>query len=156
MDKIRAEIVDTGIPLFLKTQLEIKAPPKVIFDLIADPKNHQKIDGSGMLKGELKAPERLYLGAKFGMKMKFIIPYLIKNEVVEFEENKSLAWRHLLHNVWRYELIEIDPRTTLVIQSWDGRNARSKWWVSDSYKWVPKAMARTLVKLNELAEKQVS
>jgi len=156
MDKIRAEIVDTGIPLFLKTQLEIKAPPKVIFDLIADPKNHQKIDGSGMLKGELKAPERLYLGAKFGMKMKFIIPYLIKNEVVEFEENKSLAWRHLLHNVWRYELIEIDPRTTLVIQSWDGRNARSKWWVSDSYKWVPKAMARTLVKLKELAEKQVS
>ena len=133
MDKIRAEIVDTGIPLFLKTQLEIKAPPKVIFDLIADPKSHTKIDGSGMLKGELKAPERLYLGASFGMKMRLGIPYIIKNTVLEFEENKSIAWRHLLHNVWRYELIEIDPRTTLVIQSWDGRNARSKWWVSDSY-----------------------
>ncbi len=75
MDKIRAEIVDTGIELFYKTQLEIKAPAKVIFDLIADPKNHQKIDGSGMLQGELRAPERLYLGAKFGMKMKIIIPY---------------------------------------------------------------------------------
>jgi len=109
-----------------------------------------------MLKGELKAPERLYLGASFGMKMRLGIPYIIKNTVLEFEENKSIAWRHLLHNVWRYELIEIDPRTTLVIQSWDGRNARSKWWVSDSYKWVPKAMARTLVKLKELAEKQVS
>ena len=156
MDKIRAEIVDTGIPLFLKTQLEIKAPPKVIFDLIADPKNHTKIDGSGMLKGELRAPERLYLGASFGMKMRLGIPYIIKNTVLEFEENKSVAWRHLLHNVWRYELIEIDPRTTLVIQSWDGRNARSKWWVSDSYEWVPKAMARTLVKLKDLAEKQVS
>ena len=152
MDKIRAEIVDTGIPLFLKTQLEIKAPPKVIFDLIADPKSHTKIDGSGMLKGELRAPERLFLGARFGMKMRLGIPYIIKNTVLEFEENKSIAWRHLLHNVWRYELIEIDPRTTLVIQSWDGRNARSKWRVSDSYKWVPKAMARTLVKLKELAE----
>ncbi|MFZ9204772.1 MAG: polyketide cyclase / dehydrase and lipid transport, partial [Candidatus Nanopelagicaceae bacterium] len=63
MEKIRAEIVDTGIPLFLKTQLEINAPAKVIFDLIADPKNHQKIDGSAMLKGELKAPDRLHLGA---------------------------------------------------------------------------------------------
>ena len=156
MDKIRAEIVDTGIPLFLKTQLEIKVPAKVIFDLIADPKNHTKIDGSGMLKGELRAPERLYLGASFGMKMRLGIPYIIKNTVLEFEENKSIAWRHLLHNVWRYELIEIDPRTTLVIQSWDGRNARSKWWVSDSYEWVPKAMARTLVKLKDLAEKQVS
>jgi len=153
MDKIRAEIVDTGIPLFLKTQLEIKAPPKVIFDLIADPRNHQRIDGSGMLKGELKAPERLYLGAKFGMKMKFIIPYLIKNQVVEFEENKSIAWRHLMHNVWRYELIEIDPKTTLVIQTWDGRKARSKRWVSQSYKWVPRAMAKTLVKLKEISEK---
>ena len=156
MDKIRAEIVDTGIELFYKTQLEIKAPAKVIFDLIADPKSHTKIDGSGMLKGELRAPERLFLGARFGMKMRLGIPYIIKNTVLEFEENKSIAWRHLLHNVWRYELIEIDPRTTLVIQSWDGRNARSKWWVSDSYEWVPKAMARTLVKLKDLAEKQVS
>ncbi len=156
MDKIRAEIVDTGIPLFLKAQLEIKAPAKVIFDLIADPKSHTKIDGSGMLKGELKAPERLFLGASFGMKMRLGVPYIIKNTVLEFEENKSIAWRHLLHNVWRYELIEIDPRTTLVIQSWDGRNARSKWWVSDSYQWVPRAMAKTLVRLKELAEKQVS
>lgn len=156
MDKIRAEIVDTGIELFYKTQLDIKAPAKVIFDLIADPKNHQKIDGSGMLQGELRAPERLYLGAKFGMKMKIIIPYLIKNEVVEFEENKSLAWRHLMHNVWRYELIEIDPRTTRVIQTWDGRKARSKRWVSQSYKWVPRAMAKTLVRLKDMAEKQVS
>ena len=156
MEKIRAEIVDTGIELFYKTQLEIKAPAKVIFDLIADPKNHQKIDGSGMLQGELRAPERLYLGAKFGMKMKIIIPYLIKNEVVEFEENKSLAWRHLMHNVWRYELIEIDPRTTRVIQTWDGRKARSKRWVSQSYKWVPRAMAKTLVRLKDMAEKQVS
>ncbi len=121
MDKIRAEIVDTGIPLFFKTQLEIKAPRKVIFDLIADPKCHTKIDGSGMLRGELRAPERLFLGASFGMKMRLGIPYIIKNTVLEFEENKSIAWRHLLHNVWRYELIEIDPRTTLVIQSWDGR-----------------------------------
>ncbi len=153
MDKIRAEIVDTGIDLFYKTQLEIKAPAKIIFDLIADPRNHQRIDGSGMLKGELKAPERLYLGAKFGMKMKFIIPYLIKNQVVEFEENKSIAWRHLMHNVWRYELIEIDPKTTLVIQTWDGRKARSKRLVSQSYKWVPRAMAKTLVKLKEISEK---
>jgi hypothetical protein len=156
MAKVRAEIVDTGIELFYKTQLEIEAPAKVIFDLIADPKNHQKIDGSGMLKGELKAPDRLYLGASFGMKMKYVIPYIIKNHVVEFEENKSLAWRHLMHNVWRYELIELDPRTTLVIQTWDGRKARSRWWVSDSYQWVPRAMAKTLVRLKELAEKQVS
>jgi hypothetical protein len=37
-----------------------------------------------------------------------------------------------------------------VIESWDGRKAKWKWWIDDSYKWVPKAMARTLVKLKGL------
>jgi hypothetical protein len=41
----------------------------------------------------------------------------------------------------------------LVIESWDGRNARSKWWVSDSGKWVPVAMAKSLVKLKELMQR---
>ena len=156
MEKIRAEIVDTGIELFYKAQLEINASPKVIFDLIADPRNHQSMDGSGMLRGELKAPNRLFLGASFGMKMRLGIPYIIKNKVVEFEEDRSIAWRHFLNNLWRYELRQIGPSRTMVIESWDGRKARSKWWVDDAYKWVPKAMAKSLVKLKNLAEKQVS
>ena len=42
--------------------------------------------------------------------------------------------------------------TTLVIETWDGRNALSRWWVSDSGEWVPKAMAKTLVKLKVICE----
>ncbi|MSY77505.1 MAG: polyketide cyclase / dehydrase and lipid transport, partial [Actinobacteria bacterium] len=61
--------------------------------------------------------------------------------------------RHLMRNVWRYELVSISDHKTLVIESWDGTTARSKWWVSDSGKWVPKAMAKTLVKLKEIVEK---
>jgi hypothetical protein len=116
------------------------------------PKNHPLMDGSGMVKNTFSGPERLYLGAKFGMRMRLGIPYVIKNQVIEYQDNKSIAWQHLLHNVWRYELQEIDPNTTLVIESWDGRNARSKWWVSDAGKWVPTAMAKTLVKLKELIQ----
>jgi hypothetical protein len=85
--------------------------------------------------------------------MRYGIPYVITNQVVEFKENSTIAWRHLLHNVWRYELQPISKDKTLVIESWDGTNARSKWWVSDSGKWVPKAMAKTLVKLKEIVEK---
>lgn len=150
--KERAEIVDTGIPLFFKAQLVINAPAKKIFDFLSDPRNHTLMDGSGMVKNQLSGPERLYLGAKFGMRMRLGIPYVIKNQVIEYQNNKSIAWQHLLHNVWRYELQEIDANTTLVIESWDGRKARSKWWVSDSYKWVPTAMAKTLVKLKELMQ----
>jgi hypothetical protein len=113
------------------------------------PKNHSLMDGSGMVKSNLSGPDRLYLGAKFGMRMRLGIPYVIKNQVIEYQDNKSIAWQHLLHNVWRYELQELDASTTLVIESWDGRKARSKWWVSDSDKWVPIAMAKTLVKLKK-------
>jgi len=148
--KERAQILETGIPLFYKVQLEIDAPAQIIFDFLAHPKNHPLMDGSGMVKGEFKGPDRLFLGAKFGMKMRLGIPYLITNQVIEYQEGKSIAWQHLLHNVWRYELVEISPNKTLVIEIWDGRKARSKWWVSDSYKWVPKAMAKTLVNLKGL------
>jgi len=150
--KERAEIVETGIPLYFKSQLVINAPAKKIFDFISMPKNHSLIDGSGMVIRKLSGPEQLYLGAKFGMRMKLGIPYLIKNQVIEYQDNKSIAWQHLLHNVWRYELQAIDANTTLVIESWDGRNARSKWWVSDAGQWVPVAMAKTLVKLKELMQ----
>jgi hypothetical protein len=150
--KERAEIVETGIPLYFKSQLVINAPAKKVFDFISMPGNHPLMDGSGMVKNKFSGPERLYLGAKFGMRMRLGIPYVIKNQVIEYQDNKSIAWQHLLHNVWRYELQEIDPNTTLVIESWDGRKARSKWWVSDAGKWVPTAMAKTLVKLKELMQ----
>jgi len=150
--KERAEIVETGIPLYFKSQLVINAPAKKIFDFISMPGNHPLMDGSGTVKNKLSGPERLYLGAKFGMRMRLGIPYVIKNQVIEYQDNKSIAWQHLLHNVWRYELQEVDANTTLVIESWDGRKARSKWWVSDAGKWVPTAMAKTLVKLKELMQ----
>ena len=149
----RAEILDTKNPLFFKVQIEIDAPAKKIFNFLIQPKNHRLMDGSGMLRGEFKGPEKLYLGAKFGMKMRYGIPYVVTNQVVEFKENSAIAWRHLMHNVWRYELVSISDHKTLVIESWDGTTARSKWWVSDSGKWVPKAMAKTLVKLKEIVEK---
>ena len=158
MERVRAEIVDTGIPLFYKVKLEIKASAKVVFDLIADPKNHALIDGSGAVRGQLRAPSRLSLGASFGMKMRIGIPYIINNHVIEFEENRAIAWHHLLGNIWRYELMQIDPNTTLVVESWDGRKVRFTWWptMKSSERWAPKAMAKTLVRLKELAEKQVS
>lgn len=152
--KDRAEIVDTKTPDFFKVQIEISAPANKIFDFISRPSNHPVMDGSGMVKGKFKGPEQLYLGAKFGMKMRLGIPYLITNQVVEFKENSVIAWQHLLRNVWRYELQPIDQNTTLVIESWDGRKALSKWWVSDANIWVPKAMAKTLVNLKQICQEK--
>lgn len=96
----------------------ISAPASVVFAILADPRQHQRIDGSGTLQGVVAGPERLSLGAEFGMSMKQGAAYKIKNRVVEFEEDRLIAWRHVGPHRWRYEL---EPTTggTRVTESWD-------------------------------------
>ena len=65
------------------------------------------------------SPDRLFLGAKFAMHMKdFGVPYVTNNVVVDFVENKSIAWHHFSQFVWRYDLNEVDDVTT-VTESFD-------------------------------------
>ena len=97
----------------------MQAPASTIFDLLADPRQHVRLDGSGALSRLKSSPDRLYLGATFAMHMKdFGVPYVTHNVVVDFVENKSIAWHHFSHFVWRYDLDEVDGRTT-VTESFD-------------------------------------
>jgi hypothetical protein len=102
----------------------IAAAPQQIFDLLADPKMHPVIDGSGTVQSPRgDNPDRLSLGAKFGMNMRLGVPYPILNTVVEFEEGKRIAWCHPARNVWRYELEPLDGGTK-VTESFDPSGAR--------------------------------
>lgn len=109
----------------VKDSRVIDAPANVIFDLLADPRRHSEIDGSDMVQSaKTSGPNRLSLGDKFGMKMKMgPIPYQISNEVVVFEENRAIAWRHFGHHVWQYTLEPVDGGT-LVTESFDWGVAR--------------------------------
>ena len=151
---VRAEIIDTGVEYLYKAKLVINNPAQDIFEYVANPLNHAKFDGSGMVKGKLIGPEKLFLGAKFGMKMKQGIPYYIKNQVIDFQNGKTIAWQHILHNVWRYEFKAIDQNTTEVTESWDATKARGMWWIKKRrpWNWVPKAMGKSLVNLKSLVE----
>ena len=89
----------------------------MIFDLLADPRRHNEIDGSGTVQSaQMNAPERLSLDATFGMQMKMGLPYKITNTVVEFEENKTIAWRHVGGHIWRYILEPVDGGTKVTEQ----------------------------------------
>ena len=102
----------------------IPAPAQKIFDLLADPAMHPILDGSGTVKkSNAENPERLSLGAKFGMGMVLGTPYRIRNKVVEFEEGRRIAWHHFAHNIWRYELEPVDGGTR-VRESFDYSKGR--------------------------------
>ncbi len=104
----------------------VTATPQQIFDLLADPKRHAEIDGSGSVKAaQSDAPTRLSLGAKFGMDMKIGAPYKITNEVVEFDEGKRIAWRHFGGHVWRY-ILEPADGGTLVTEQFDYNGSKSQ------------------------------
>ncbi len=112
----------------LTVERMIRARPEAIFDVLADPTKHSLIDGSGMLQGaKEERSQRLALGTTFGMAMKLGVHYSTVSTVVEFEENRLIAWktgpkgkleRFVAGRIWRYEL---EPRDggTLVRESWD-------------------------------------
>jgi uncharacterized protein YndB with AHSA1/START domain len=99
--------------------IDIAAPPETVFGILADPHQHPRIDGSGTLQETIKGPDRLSKGAQFGMDMKlFGLPYKIRNTVVEFEDDRRIAWRHFGGHRWRY-VLEPTATGTRVTESFD-------------------------------------
>lgn len=130
----------------------VKAAPGTIFEILADPRRHGEIDGSGTVQSaRVNSPARLSLGAQFGMNMKITVPYRITNTVVEFEENKRIAWRHIGGHIWRYILEPVDGGTQ-VTEQFDPTTARIplilKLRNTDKYNAI--AIEKTLENLQEL------
>jgi len=105
----------------------IPAAPEAIFALLADPSRHHDIDGSGSVREAKNGPARVKLGDKFGMSMKAGIPYSMVSEVVDFEDNRRIAWQTRPPGIlgkmgggriWRYDLEPVDGGTR-VRETWD-------------------------------------
>ncbi|MCD2194110.1 SRPBCC family protein [Actinomycetospora endophytica] len=102
----------------------VDAPPSAVFAVLADPREHGRFDGSGTVRSAIAGPDRLSRGARFGMSMRLGVPYTINNEVVEFDEDRRIAWRHVGHHRWRYELEPVDEDSTRVTETFDWSTAR--------------------------------
>src|SRR4249919_3308007 len=110
----------------------IAAPPEKIFELLADPASHPKIDGSGTVR-EAKGdgPARLSLGSTFEMSMKMGL----------FGRKKLFGGR-----IWRYELEPVDGGTR-VRETWDISQEKLKAPVRPAAKHTREAMSRTLARI---------
>jgi hypothetical protein len=106
----------------------IGSPASDIFRIVSDVSRHPEIDGSGaVVKPKAGAPQELTLGSTFGMSMKAGVPYSMTNTVIEYEQDRRIAWKTVLSGflgrymggrIWRYELEPVDGGT-LVKESWD-------------------------------------
>lgn len=131
---------------------EIDADAATIFAILRNPAKHPLIDGSDTVKESRdEDAELLELGSQFSMKMVLGVPYVIANKVVEFEEDRLIAWAHFGGHRWRYELEPIEGGTK-VTESFDWGTAK----FPPFYEWVnyPRRhvsnMERTLENLSDV------
>jgi hypothetical protein len=141
----------------------IQAPAASIFAIVADASRHAEIDGSGSVKGlKAETTQQLVLGATFGMSMKLGVPYSMSNTVIEFEQDRRIAWQTILSGplarfvggrIWRYELEDADGGT-LVRETWDITQDKQRIMLKAGPvgKQTAAAMTRTLQRLADLTE----
>lgn len=130
----------------------VPAPPHKVFDLLADPSAHHFIDGSGTVQHKHSGPDRLSLGAQFGMGMKLGVNYRITNTVTQFVENESVAWQHFGRHTWRYELSPLDGgKGSRVTETFDGTTSRFPFGlvVTGAARRNARAIEATLVRLQQ-------
>lgn len=113
------ETIDAGSRQVARRAV-VNAPAAEIFAMLADPHRHHEIDGSGTVKEKVSGSHSVVEGDSFTVAMKqYGVPYKIKSKVVEFEQDKVIAWRHPAGHVWRWELEATSPSMTTITETWD-------------------------------------
>ena len=119
--------------------------------------------GGGPLEagGSIPSGSCLWIAASsFGMSMKMGLPYSMVSTVIEFDENRRIAWqttgptaigKHVGGRIWRYELEPVDGGTK-VSESWDIRHesAFTKPIVRQAADKTRKNMAATLERIEQV------
>ena len=145
----------------------ISASPDAIFALLADPSRHPDIDGSGGVQSSKEPSQRVKLGDKFRMSMKLGIPYSMVSEVIEFEDDRRIAWQSRPPGVfgkisggriWRYELEPVDGGTR-VRETWDiSHEIGTKFMLQNSrvHRHTREAMEKTLANIEQLVSSELA
>ena len=103
--------------------VEVHAPAADLFAIVADPRRHHELDGSGTVGDNLRAPQRLVAGARFTTKMTmFGVPYRITSTVTAMKPNELIEWRHPVGHHWRWEFAAIASTITRVTETFDYRD----------------------------------
>lgn len=120
---------------YVSVSRHIEVPAERLFALLADPANHQLIDGSGMVREPVTAVTLSGTGDTFRMNMHHDEwgDYQMHNEVVDYQA-RLLVWQPARVEVsgpgqqevirsafyrWGYELVPDGPGATMVTETFD-------------------------------------
>ena len=151
----------------VKVSRRIGAPAATIFRVLADPRRHTELDGSGMLRGTVTMTPISGVGDVFVMKMYFseLGHYEMNNHVVEYEPDRRIGWEpeagrghpaaaaaaseRRWGQRWSYELVPDGPSATIVTEIYDCSlvPAATRRNMDDGEVWAGD-MARTLERLD--------
>lgn len=112
----------------ITVQRTIEAPSEAVFAVLADPQQHRDLDGAGFVQGVAEGGPITGVGDTFTMEMRgdhMGGDYRTDNHVVEFEENRKLAWKTAPAGTepkgwqWVWELEPQGSDRTLVRHTYD-------------------------------------
>ena len=116
-------VVDAG-PRQVSRSVEVDAPAAELYAMVADPRRHNELDGSGTVGDNIKVPAKLVVGSKFSTKMKMYgTPYRITSRVTALKPGELVEWRHPVGHRWRWEFESLSPTRTRVTETFDYRDA---------------------------------
>jgi hypothetical protein len=156
----------------VRVSRRIAAPAAAIFQVLADPRRHTELDGSGMLRGSVTEAQISGVGDVFIMKMYFsaLGDYEMNNHVVEYELDRRIGWEpesgrghpdaakgpdeRRWGQRWSYELVPDGAAATIVTEIYNcsGVPADARADMSDGEVWAD-GMARTLERLDAASTK---
>lgn len=105
----------------------VRVPAGDLFAVLADPRRHVEIDGSGMLRPGADAQPVTGAGQVFTMEMHLpsLGDYRTENHVVDFVDGRSIAWMTAREGQppagvrWSWELLPADDGCTTVVHGYD-------------------------------------
>jgi hypothetical protein len=153
-------------PASVAVSRRIESGASEIFQILADPRRHTEIDGSGMLRGAITDSAVSRVGDVFAMKMYYeqFGDYEMNNHVVEYVLDRRITWEPELrdveeptwHHRWGFELRPDGAGVTVVTEIFnccrapeEGRKA-----VKNGTAWID-SMTATLERLDQVCAGEV-
>ena len=165
---------DEHIPVEVSRRIE--APAADIFGILADPKRHVALDGSGMLRAAATKAVVTAVGDVFVMKMYYphLGDYEMNNHVVEYEPDRRIGWEPEAGRGhpsatpdgadparwgqrWSYQLTPDGPDATIVTEIYDCSQAPpdERAGMDNGRVWI-ESMTKTLERLDALCTRPAS